>query len=72
MLLALTFEQALRYVPAQRSVTQSVSESPLIASGERVPTSWGHHPDSRREFSIRRPDRSWKRHRRLQRGSLRV
>jgi hypothetical protein len=76
MLFALTFEQAQHYEPALMPVQLAVQieAHPLIASGERVPTARGWHPEGRgiyRDMYLK-PTRSWKRHRRHQNGSTRI
>ncbi len=67
MMFAMTYEQALKYVPHQNKKASASS-----CSGERMPCSRGWQSCSRADFGFNRPDRSWKRHRRLQRGSVRI
>lgn len=72
---ALTYEEAQAYEPALLPAALcAVAEPPLIASGERVKTAWGARPHGwvRAAWRDEARDRSWKRHRRLQRGSLRL
>jgi hypothetical protein len=75
----MTFEQAQKYVPHNAKKTStpprksvSVAETTCFCSGERMPCSRGWRYYCRADFGFNRPDRSWKRHRQSQRGSLRI
>lgn len=75
MISAMTYEQALKYVPPEiADIPVSISTNMLapVACGERVRTSRGWQYMPRFQFGFNKPDRSWKRYRRLQRGSLRI
>ena len=76
---AVTYEQAQDFVPSVEAlfIPFAVAKAPfqetiLIASGERVPTSRYWLFESRRDFGLNFPSRSWKRHRRTQRGNIRI
>ena len=75
MIFAMTYEQALKFVPPEITdvpVSPPTKKMATVESGERVRTSRHWLYQSRRDLVFNKPDRSWKRHRRLQCGSLRI
>lgn len=68
---AITFEQAQRYLPPTQHPPHE-HNTIAVFGGERVPTALGWVSQPRRDCGFKRPDRSWKNHRRTQCGGAKI